>query len=170
MSFVRTEPGADPIVVEGHVQATPARVFEAWTEPAIVKQWFGPEPGTLAEASIDLRPGGRWRFVESATAHGFTAFEGEYLDVVVDELLVFTWAKVIERRAGRREETPPSKVEISFVPASGGTDLRIVHSSLDRESRIGFRFGWEAGTANLVAFLAAESPVAEKLADAERNE
>lgn len=153
MRFVSTEPGADPIVVEGHLAVSPRRVFEAWTDPKIVTKWFGPEPGSLASASIDLRPGGRWRFVETTDGPLSTSFEGEYLEIVPDELLVFTWIKVTGGRGGRRQETPTSKVEIRFRRARGGTDLRITHSDLDADSRVGFRQGWEGGTTNLAAFL-----------------
>jgi len=154
LSFVTSEPGADPIVVEGRYPVSPGRVFEAWTDPAVVKQWFGTEPGALEHAAIDLRPGGRWRFTERTTGGTSTGFEGEYLEVVRDQLLVFTWAKITEHHeSGRRESTPCSTVEIRFVADGDGTAMRIVHSNLDTESQAGFSAGWAMGTANLARLL-----------------
>ncbi len=40
LEFVTTEPGDDPIIVEGYIAATPARLFRAWTDPNIVTQWL----------------------------------------------------------------------------------------------------------------------------------
>ena len=47
MQFVKTEPGTDPIIVEGFFAATPAKVFEAWTKPDIVVKWFGHKPNSI---------------------------------------------------------------------------------------------------------------------------
>jgi uncharacterized protein YndB with AHSA1/START domain len=149
-----TEPGADPIIVEGHYPVPPARVFRAWTDPDVVKKWFGTTPGGLESATVDLRPGGRWSFIEHASQDTIAGFEGEYVEVVTDELLVFTWSKFTsDRGTGKRQSTPVSRVEIRFVPAAGGTDMRLAHSKLDADSRIGFRVGWELGSANLASLL-----------------
>ncbi len=50
MEFVKSAPGDDPIVVEGFFAATPAKVFEAWTDPNIVVKWFGQAPNSLHSA------------------------------------------------------------------------------------------------------------------------
>lgn len=41
-------------------------VFDAWTDPAHVGQWWGPDGFTTTTHEIDIRPGGVWRF----TMHG----------------------------------------------------------------------------------------------------
>jgi uncharacterized protein YndB with AHSA1/START domain len=69
MEFVKSVPGDDPIVVEGYFAATPARVFEAWTDPDIVVKWFGRAPNSVLSAIIDLRPGGAWQFLLSKDEH-----------------------------------------------------------------------------------------------------
>ena len=79
LSTGNTEPGADPIVVEGYFAAAPARVFQAWTDPDIVMRWFGRVPNSLHSATIDLRRGGAWRFVESSDDVKSVGFEGEYV-------------------------------------------------------------------------------------------
>jgi uncharacterized protein YndB with AHSA1/START domain len=42
--------------------ATPAQVWAAWTDPAILPRWFGPQGFTCATHQIDIREGGQWRF------------------------------------------------------------------------------------------------------------
>ncbi len=115
MSYVLTEPGADPIVVEGRFAAPPVEVFRAFTDPDIVMKWFGPRPNSLHSASIDLQPGGVWRFLESKDEERSVGFEGEYLQIEPGKRLVFTWSKVVARSSGERDATPASRVEIAFT-------------------------------------------------------
>ncbi len=145
MEFVRTEPGDDPIVVEGYFAAPPARVFEAWTDPNIVVKWFGRAPNSLHSATIDLRPGGAWKFLKSKDDDKSIGFEGQYLDIQPGEKLVFSWAHVIAHANGEREATPYSRVEVIFTPKGKGTYVRLVHSAISSEdSRRGIGGGWEA--------------------------
>lgn len=161
MNFVQTQPGADPIVVKGHIPAQPAKVFEAWTVPDSVKQWFGYHPGTLVNAKIDLRPGGRWCFIEQAGVDTTTGFEGEYLTVESPGLLIFTWSRITDRSADKPDPVHHSLVEIRLSANGGGTDMTIVHSSLDDlEARTSFSIGWEAGATNLVAFITTQERTA----------
>lgn len=50
------------IVVTRLVDAPRVLVFEAWTDPAQLPVWFGPEGFTIETREIDIRPGGQWRF------------------------------------------------------------------------------------------------------------
>ena len=145
MQFVKTEPGKDPIIVEGFFAATPAKVFEAWTKPDIVVKWFGHKPNSLHSASIDLRPGGEWQFLLSKDDDKSVGFEGLYQDVLPGEKLVFSWAHVVEHANGEREETPRSRVEVTFTSKGQGTFVRLVHTAISNEdSRRGIGGGWEA--------------------------
>ncbi len=154
MNFVKTEPGADPIVVEARFSASPSQVFRAWTEPEEVRKWFGVAPGTLSDAVIDLRPGGAWRFTEEVNDQGSVGFEGHYIEVEQDRLLVFSWSKFTERRGYKPAVADRSRVEISLEVRGDMTYMRITHSALvDYDERIGFRFGWERGTTNLAEVL-----------------
>ncbi len=146
-----SNPGDDPIVVEGNFAASPATLFRAFTDPSMVKRWFGPAPNSLHCATIDLQPGGAWRFLESSTGGSTTGFEGIYLEIVADHRLVFTWHKFTQHSDGQREATPASQVQVTIEPASGGTtNLRIVHSKVhDQLTRKGFGRGWRTGLGHL---------------------
>lgn len=154
MEFMKSAPGDDPIVVEGYYAASPARVFEAWTDPDIVVKWFGQRPNSLHSASIDLRRGGVWRFLKSKDEDKSVGFEGQYLDILPDEKLVFSWAHVIAHANGEREATPYSRVEVNFTPKGKGTYVRLVHSAVrDQDARRGIGGGWEAAFASMVNAL-----------------
>ncbi len=143
MELVRTEPGEDPIVIEGYFAAAPAALFEAWTDPNIVMKWFGPAPNSLHSADIDLRHGGNWRFLKSRDDEKSVGFEGEYLVIEPGARLIFTWSQVVAYVNGEREATPPSRVEVVFTAQGSGTHLRLVHSAVkDEETRRGFGGGW----------------------------
>ena len=146
MEFMTSAPGDDPIVVEGYFAAPPEQVFEAWTDPDIVVQWFGQAPYSLKSATIDLRPGGTWRFLMSSDDEQSASFEGAYLEVRRAERLVFSWSHVVNRGAGGRDATPESRVEVDFIANGDGTDVRLVHSGIRSEDgRRGVGGGWEKG-------------------------
>lgn len=154
MDFMKSVPGDDPIVVESYFAASPARVFEAWTDPDIVMQWFGQAPNSLHSATIDLRLGGEWRFLKSSDDEKSVGFEGQYLEIEPGEKLVFSWAHVIAYANGDREATPYSRVEVVFTAQGSGTYLRLVHSAVRaEEARRGIGGGWEASFGHLTDVL-----------------
>ena len=152
LSFVKTEIGDDPIVVEGYFAATPEKVFDAWTTPESVMKWFGYTPNSLHSAAIDLKPGGAWQFLMTKNDEKSVGFEGEYLDIEPAHRLVFSWTHVVAHSNGEREETPYSKVDVTFTAKGGGTDVRLIHSAIQSEdARKGVGGGWEAAFANISA-------------------
>jgi uncharacterized protein YndB with AHSA1/START domain len=72
--------------------AAPARlVWKAWTTPELIKRWWHAKRGTVTSAEVDLRVGGKWRWVMVTTEGGFeVAFHGEYREIVPHERLVYT--------------------------------------------------------------------------------
>ena len=71
----------------------PARlVFEAWTKPELLKQWWAPKSigVPLLSCEADVRVGGRYRFVFGHDASNATAFFGKYLEVTPHSRLVWT--------------------------------------------------------------------------------
>lgn len=154
MEFVQSGPGDEPVIVEGYFAAAPGLVFKAWTDPEIVVKWFGQAPNSLHSATIDLRPGGEWRFLITSDEKKSVGFEGRYLDIRADEKLVFSWSHVITHADGEREATPFSRVEVDFTARGKGTYVRLVHSAVRREeARRGIGSGWEAAFGHILAML-----------------
>jgi uncharacterized protein YndB with AHSA1/START domain len=77
------------IVTTRLIDASRALVFEAWTDPQHVAHWFGPDGFVTTTQSMDVRPGGQWRF----TMRGPDGTEWPnvvtYEQVVVPERLVY---------------------------------------------------------------------------------
>jgi uncharacterized protein YndB with AHSA1/START domain len=57
------------------------KVWQAFTDPAAVARWWGRHGTTTIVAEMDVRPGGRWRYISRADDREEVAFYGEYLEV-----------------------------------------------------------------------------------------
>lgn len=68
------------------LRASPEDVFDAWTHPAEVAEWWDPTGAKLVECTIDLRPGGSFTFVNEGHS---PPFSGVYRTVERPSRLVF---------------------------------------------------------------------------------
>ncbi|HEX8082496.1 MAG TPA: SRPBCC family protein [Jatrophihabitans sp.] len=65
-------------------------VYRAWTTPELIKRWWGAERGEVTSVELDLRVGGRWRYVSRTHDGSEFGFSGEYREIVENERLVAT--------------------------------------------------------------------------------
>ncbi len=153
LSFVKSPAGADPIIVEGLFTASPQRMFDAWTTPEDVKQWFGPGPAKLEIAEIDLHDGGRWRFVYGQNDKGDThQLSGSYEEIEAPRRLAFTWTHTKIASNGETETTDMSRVTVTFEDHELGTFVRLVHADIKTEGgRNGVGGGWKGTFERLAA-------------------
>jgi uncharacterized protein YndB with AHSA1/START domain len=85
-----TLPTDEQILITREFDAPKHLVYKAWTTPELVKRWWHANRGEATIAEIDLRVGGKWRYV-MVTDDGFeVAFHGEYREVVPNERIVST--------------------------------------------------------------------------------
>ena len=95
-----TTPSDREIVATRVVNAPRRLVFEAWTDPRHLPHWLlGPQGWTMPVCEIDLRPGGKWRFV-NRHPRGEAVFYGEYREVTPPSRIVFT--EIFEDRKSTR--------------------------------------------------------------------
>ena len=123
---------------------TPEKVYRAWTEPDLLRQWFAPLPWTTPVAELDLRPGGANLIIMRSPQGEDFPNHGVYLDVVKNERLVFTDAYTC---AWVPSERPFMTVILTFEAVDGKTryTARVRHWSVaDREAheQRGFHQGW----------------------------
>ncbi|MGB9185191.1 MAG: SRPBCC family protein [Solirubrobacteraceae bacterium] len=85
-----TLPADDQILITRQFDAGKELVYRAWTTPELVKRWYGGNHGEVISAEIDLRVGGRWRYVTAAGEGSESAFHGEYREIVPGERIVAT--------------------------------------------------------------------------------
>lgn len=137
------------LVEQQWIDAPPARVFRAWTDPGEVRTWWRiPGAYETTEAEIDLRVGGRYRFAGTSEARGTFEVSGEYREVVPGERLVYTW--IPDWDDGARE----SVVTLTFESEAGGTRLGVEHVGFATErSRDDHAWGWPAVAGQLRAYV-----------------
>ena len=84
-----TTPSDTEILIERDFDAPKHLVYRAYTEPDLVRRWWPGQRGRMETCEIDLRVGGRWRFV-NRHPKGEAAFHGEYREITPHRRLVFT--------------------------------------------------------------------------------
>lgn len=87
-----TLPADDQILIEREFAAPRDLVFKAWTTPELVRKWWAADMGQVTLAEIDLRVGGKWRYVMVAEGGMEIGFHGEYKEIVPNERIVATEA------------------------------------------------------------------------------
>jgi uncharacterized protein YndB with AHSA1/START domain len=65
-------------------------VYRAWTEPDLIRRWWHANRGEVVSIEVDLRVGGAWRYVMTATGGFEVGFHGVYREVVPDQRIVST--------------------------------------------------------------------------------
>jgi uncharacterized protein YndB with AHSA1/START domain len=83
-------PNDTQILITREFDAPRHLVWRAWTEPELIAQWWYAERGEIVSIEMDLRVGGKWRYVMRANGGFEVAFHGECLEIVPDEKLVST--------------------------------------------------------------------------------
>ena len=133
------------LVLTRVLNASPDKVYRAWTEPALMKQWFAPKPWTTPHVEVDVRPGGSNLIVMRGPDGSEFPNRGIYLEVVPNRKLVFTDAFTA---AWVPSEKPFMTVTLTFEDAGEGKTnytARVVHwTAADRETheKMGFHAGW----------------------------
>lgn len=141
--------GSGPsLTIRRRIDAAPARVWAAWTDPERLSRWWG--PGSAADmriADLDVRAGGTFHigFDFEGADHDV---HGVYQEVVPHERLVFTWYW---------KSTPErvSLVTLTFRADGEGCLFTLHHERFfDEAARIGHTRGWTASLDKLAACLA----------------
>jgi uncharacterized protein YndB with AHSA1/START domain len=138
------------------IDAPPEKVFRAWTEPELLKQWFAPRPYTTPIAELDVRPGGTCMVVMRDPQGTDMPNPGVYLEVVKNERLIFTDAYT---KAWKPSEKPFMTVILTFEDQGGKTKYTALvrHWTVadrDAHEKMGFHPGWDLCTDQLAALVA----------------
>ena len=84
------------LTFERTFDAPRALVWRAFTDPELVPRWWGKHGTTTKVVEMDVRPGGRWRYVSSAPDREDVTFFGEYLEVDPPERIRWTFMFEVE--------------------------------------------------------------------------
>jgi uncharacterized protein YndB with AHSA1/START domain len=146
-----TLPTDEQILITREFNAPKHLVYKAWTTPELVKRWWNAKRGEVTIAEIDLRVGGRWRYVMVAEGGQEVGFHGEYREIVPNERIVST-----EVYEGMPEGAPEEGTlnTATFTEADGRTTLTILVQAPSKEIRDAIiDSGMEAGMQDAMDLL-----------------
>ena len=147
-----TLPTDEQILIRREFDAPRDLVFRAYTKPELVKRWWNAKRGEVTIAEIDLRPGGRWRYVMIADGGGEVGFHGEYREVVPNEKIVST--EIFE---GIPDGVYPDNATLNtatFTEVDGRTTLELLVEAPSKEIRDAIiESGMEAGLQDALDLL-----------------
>jgi uncharacterized protein YndB with AHSA1/START domain len=136
-----TTPSEREIRIERSFAAPRSRVFDAHTKPELVRQWLlGPPGWTMPVCEIDLRPGGKFRYVWRHPDKDDMGVTGTYREIVRPERIVHTELFDVDWTAGE------TTVTTQLTGRAGRTTLTITVLYATREARDGaLQSGMESG-------------------------
>jgi len=144
------------LVLHRVIEAPREKIFQAWTNPELLKQWFAPLPWTTPVVELDVRPGGGNYFVMRGPDGNEFPNRGVYLEIVPNEKIVFTDAYT---KAWEPSAKPFMTVTVTLEDLGGGKTnytARVMHwTAEDRESheKMGFHKGWGQCADQLTALV-----------------
>jgi uncharacterized protein YndB with AHSA1/START domain len=124
-----TLPTDEEILITREFDAPKHLVYKAWTTPELVKRWWAGHRGEVTLVEMDLRVGGRWRYVLVAKGGFEVGFHGEYREIVPNERIVST--EVYEAMP----DGEPAVNTVTFTEVDGRTILTLLTRLPDKEAR-----------------------------------
>ena len=136
---VVTLPSDTQILITREFAAPKHLIYKAWTTPELIKRWWPANRGKMTLAEVELRVGGKWRYVMVADEGFEVAFHGEYREIIPNERIVST--EVFEM-------VPDAEAvdTLTLVEKGGRTILTILVQHQTKEHRdMHIESGMEAG-------------------------
>lgn len=147
---VAAEPSDRELVVTRYLAAPPALAWKAFTTAEHISRWWGPRGFSTTTESMDVRPGGLWRF----TMHGPDGVD--YPNLIRYEQVEEPRRLTYQHSSGEGAAEPVDfRVEVTFVPRGQGTEVTfrmIFDSPGELESKI-IKFGADEGLAQTMTRL-----------------
>jgi uncharacterized protein YndB with AHSA1/START domain len=142
------------LVIRRVYHAPPERVYEAWTNPEIAKQFLGPYEVKAQEVEMDVRVGGAYHIVMLKPDGERLTARGTFREVIPGKRISMTWKW--------DEDDPKEEYEtlltLEFARAGGDTELTLTHERFPTlENRDNHEHGWTSIVDKLTAIVDASS-------------
>jgi len=139
MTETKTTATAPTLTLRRTFDAPRARVYDAWTKPDVLKEWFGPPGFTIPSIAMNLVVGGAYTITMRAPDGEDYVVRGEFKAIRPPEHLSYTWLW---------DEMPPDPqvntlVSIDFIERGSQTEIVLTHEGFaSAESRDRHQAGW----------------------------
>ncbi len=129
------------------IRAAPEQLFEAWTQPAHLRNWWGPAGVECTEAHVDLRVGGTYRIANRFPDGRVVWIAGTFEAIEPPHRLVYSWS--LESQASAAE-----RVTVRFEPrGEEHTEVVVLHERIaSDDARRGHEQGWTGCLDGLEAY------------------
>lgn len=144
------------LVLERVLDAPPEKVFRAYTDPAILSQWFAPKPWRITDAIVEPRPGGRFQFTMHGPEGEVFPNTGVFLEVIPNQRIITTDAFTPEWKPSGQ---PFMAARIEMEPTGDGktkytaTASHWSEEAMKQHEQMGFHEGWGTVADQLNALL-----------------
>jgi uncharacterized protein YndB with AHSA1/START domain len=145
------------LVLERIFDAPPETVFELWTDPEHVKEWWHPDDYTTPAFEMDFRVGGAYRFCIRKDGKDQWA-HGTYREIDAPRRLVFSFQWGESDAAAAAAKNTLTLITLTFAPAGDDT-TRMTFRQEDfasTEDRHSHGKGWTQFLESFARFLAAQ--------------
>jgi len=151
-----TKPDDRELSITRLIHAPREKLFRAWTEPELLKQWFCPRPWGVSRVENDVRSGGNCLIVMKSPEGQEFPNPGVYLEIIPGRKIVFTDAFT---RAWEPSEKPFMVGIVTFDDEDGKTryTARVRHwtaADCEQHAKRGFHEGWNKATDQLEELVA----------------
>jgi uncharacterized protein YndB with AHSA1/START domain len=126
-----TLPAENQILITREFNAPARHVWQAYTTPELIKRWWAGERGSVTSAEVDLRVGGKWRYVMVASVGFEVAFRGEFREITPPERLVNT--EIFEGLPDPDEHA--GLITVTFTEKDGRTSVEMLCEYRDETDR-----------------------------------
>ena len=138
------------LILKHTFNASPERVYKAWTDPAILREFMGPDDISCPEAETDVRVGGGYRIVMLKPDGERLVASGTYRELVPNQRIVCTWAWEEDDPSLARETI----LTLEFAPRGAQTEMTLTHENFrDSQQRDNHAIGWSAIMTKLESVL-----------------
>ena len=129
------------LVFKRIISGSPEEIFEAWTQPELMRQWLAPGENKVLEAHTDVRVGGRFQVRSTAPDGTLHTIDGTYRELDAGRRIVMTWSYSGPAALLCEMET---LLEIDFASAPGGrTAMTVVQTQIATQNAAeAYREGW----------------------------
>ena len=150
-----TLPADDQILIRREFDAPKHLVYQAFTTPELIKRWWSGDRGEVTSVEVDLRVGGRWRYVMvvrcgSEFDGSEVGFHGEYREIEPFERLVST-----EAYEGIPDADAHAAVDtLTLTEVDGRTSMTVLVEHPTKEGRdMHIESGMEDGMQDAMSLL-----------------
>ena len=136
------------LTIKRRFNASPEKVFSAWTDAKKMKRWMGPGQVFAKHTESDPRVGGRYRIIMQAPSGEEFDVSGVFREVIDNERLVYTWG-------GTQTPERETLITVTFKRDGDGTLFTLTHELFpDDDARDSHQSGWNGALDKLEKYLA----------------